>query len=424
MPRFESFSFLPPLVRPALSIEQLAVDFSTTKVAQSMAAAGVWKNLSVEVSSIAQSLSGVAGSLAADNGGDVIDAAVRNIEQVAQAGETFAQNAVLMVGSVNRLASIKARGTTEVNATYAALLAIPDPAAREAAEQTYLLSFPATFTPQVQSAVPQIRNLMDMSGGTGGGGEIALGMNDIDGTGAPHNATGLRAPGAALDTLLTPQATGGAGQFSTVAAETADLAQVGATRAEEVFTTAASIGPATPTPTAAGLAPSLSPVSGTSGPGFSALAGLGSLAGNPALMRTTAASSITGLPPATTLPGPAGAVPLGGVSGSGGRPVIPATGGLAQAPGSGAPAPAVPPAATAAAGPGQRGVATGTAQAAPRGLAPMMGMPPAGAGAGQQQKTATVKTVTSAVEEDDNVAALLGGRGPVVPGVIGAWVRQ
>lgn len=51
----------------------------------------------------------------------------------------------------------------------------------------------------------------------------------------------------------------------------------------------------------------------------------------------------------------------------------------------------------------------------------MMGAPMAGSG--QQSKAAKVRTVTSGVEEDANVAALLGERHPVVPGVIGAWVR-
>lgn len=55
-------------------------------------------------------------------------------------------------------------------------------------------------------------------------------------------------------------------------------------------------------------------------------------------------------------------------------------------------------------------------------MMPMMGAPMAGA-AGGQGKPAKVKTVTSAVEEDSNIAALLGERGPVVPGVIGAWAR-
>lgn len=56
---------------------------------------------------------------------------------------------------------------------------------------------------------------------------------------------------------------------------------------------------------------------------------------------------------------------------------------------------------------------------------PMTAMGQAGAhGDGQSSKTkGKVKSVTSAVEEDSNTAALLGEREGVVPGVIGAWVR-
>lgn len=55
-------------------------------------------------------------------------------------------------------------------------------------------------------------------------------------------------------------------------------------------------------------------------------------------------------------------------------------------------------------------------------MMPMMGVPMAGAG-GAQGKTGKVRTITSSVEEEGNIAALLGDRGPVVPGVIGAWAR-
>ncbi len=56
-----------------------------------------------------------------------------------------------------------------------------------------------------------------------------------------------------------------------------------------------------------------------------------------------------------------------------------------------------------------------------RGMMPMMGAPMGAAG--QQGKASKVRSVTSTVEEDANVAALLGERGSVVPGVIGAWAR-
>ncbi|MCQ9352371.1 hypothetical protein NQ017_01925 [Corynebacterium sp. 732RC1] len=63
------------------------------------------------------------------------------------------------------------------------------------------------------------------------------------------------------------------------------------------------------------------------------------------------------------------------------------------------------------------------ARPAGRGAMMMGGAPMAGA-AGQQSKQGKVKSVTSPAEREGNVAALLGERPSVVPGVIGAWVRQ
>ena len=50
--------------------------------------------------------------------------------------------------------------------------------------------------------------------------------------------------------------------------------------------------------------------------------------------------------------------------------------------------------------------------------------PVAGAGRGGQQKRGRVQAVTSAVEREGNLKALLGEAPEVVPGVIGAWVRE
>lgn len=60
-----------------------------------------------------------------------------------------------------------------------------------------------------------------------------------------------------------------------------------------------------------------------------------------------------------------------------------------------------------------------------RGMTPMMGgagQPQSGAGKNSAQGRA--KAVTTAVEREGNQKALLGERRPVVPGVIGAWVRD
>lgn len=60
-----------------------------------------------------------------------------------------------------------------------------------------------------------------------------------------------------------------------------------------------------------------------------------------------------------------------------------------------------------------------------RGMMPMMGgAGQQGQGTGTNSKPSRAKAVTTAIEREGNQKALLGERRPVVPGVIGAWVRD
>ena len=225
-PRFENFSFMPPMVLPALSIEQLSADFSATRIAECVAASRLWHSLSAETAAIAQSLDAVAQDLAGSNRGEVIEAAIDKIAQVARAGDTFAQNSRIMGSSVERLSAIKQDGALKVNFTRTALAAIVDPVQRMAAEQSFLQSFPAMYMPSVATGIPPIRNLMVMDPAADGGGAIALGMDDVAGKGSKHDAGGHRAPGAALDALTSVQRAMGAGDFGTVQAGVDGLAGV------------------------------------------------------------------------------------------------------------------------------------------------------------------------------------------------------
>lgn len=445
-PRFENFSFMPPMVLPALSIEQLSADFSATRIAECVAASRLWHSLSAETAAIAQSLDAVAQELAGSNRGEVIEAAIDKISQVARAGDTFAQNSRTMGSSVERLSAIKQDGALKVNFTRAALAAIVDPVQRTAAEQSFLQSFPAMYMPSVVTGIPPIRNLMVMDPTADGGGDIALGMNDVEGKGSKHDAAGHRAPGATLDALTSMQHTRGAGDFATVQAGADGLAGVGGgelLQAGELGTTAASTGtlPAPSTMGATG-APSFgaggpaAPGQGVGPGGPVPVGGLGSMgaAATTAAGRARGPQTFGGGMPLAGAPGgagAAGAVRSGraggitpGVGAGGGRSAgIPGTAGSAVA-GTGAGAGSAlraPAAAAGAAAPAGTGAASRSTGAQPgRGMMPMMGSPMAGQG---QSKSARVRTVTSAVEEDVNVAALLGERQPVVPGVIGAWAR-
>ncbi|MCS5480146.1 hypothetical protein NYP18_10820 [Corynebacterium sp. YIM 101645] len=455
-PRFENFSFTPPMVLPALSIEQLAADFSSTRIAECVAASRLWHALAAETSSIAQSLDAVADELAGSNRGEVIEAAICRISEVARAGDTFAQNSKTMASSVERLSAIKQDGALQVNYARMALGAIADPVQKTAAEQAFLQSFPATYMPSVATGIPPIRNLMVMDGGADGGGQVALGMNEVAGKGSKHDATGNRPPGGTLQALNSVQQAMGTGDFGTVQSGVNDLAGVTGTpldqvvQAGDIGTTAASTG-ALPAPPGVGALGTPSFGTGAGGTfGASPVLGgpvpLGGV-GNPAATGTTAAGAgriplsapVGGMNPngmsaplgalGTAQPGRPG-LPTGNIAGSGSRVGGPIGGGApggravgsvgSAGAGTGAGVAARPPAGTPTAQSAVGGGGASRSTGMGRGMMPMMGAPMAGQG---QSKSAKVKTVTSAVEEDENAAALLGAHQPVVPGVIGDWAR-
>ncbi|WP_159077378.1 hypothetical protein [Corynebacterium yudongzhengii] len=58
------------------------------------------------------------------------------------------------------------------------------------------------------------------------------------------------------------------------------------------------------------------------------------------------------------------------------------------------------------------------------GMAPMMGGVPGARNTNSPNNKGKIRTITSQVEREGNMRDLLGERPPVVPGVIGAWVRE
>lgn len=459
-PRFESFTFTPPVVLPATSMSQLSADFSSTKIQDSVVAARMWHQMSADVGEIATQLQAVASDLGARNRGEVIEAAIGRVSEVARAGETFALNSQVMGSSVERLSFIKQQGAVTVNLAMAAIAAIPDPVARQAAESSFLASFPASYTPTVATGIPPIRNLMVMDPAPDGGGEIALGGGSVEGTGSKHDAAGLRAPGAPLESLTSLQRAIGAGEFGTVQADMEGLAGVGGTIPEldallsgaDVGTSAASVGTVTAAP---GLgAPGVGGTAGAAGTAGIGGTGMPGMIGGP--LSGGAARPATGapLPQAGSLSLPSHGSPLapgapaslsqatttaagtgarGGVPGPMGplglMPPARSTGSVGAVGGAGgvgttsrlAPGtPGTPGIPVTGFGGGAEAASRSTGTPNGRGMMPMMGAPMAGQ---QPSKASKVRAVTSSVEEEGNVAAVLGDRPAVVPGVIGAWAR-
>lgn len=435
-PRFEPFTFHPPAVSPAGSVEELLNQFDATNPGQVSEAESAWNSMAEAISSVSAGLSEVAGRLLTENTGEAFEAAARNIEEVAGAGDTFAANARTMAGSVGNLNRLHESHRMQVALAAMSIRAIPDPAQRAAAEKAFLASFRSTFQADVMSGMPPVDNLMQLSGGGGAADGIALGMGEIAGTGEQWSAQGLLAAGANAAQLIGTVARAaqqpGMGGFGAVEDN------LGALGIGDLATAAASTA-STPSATLPG---SQSPAGGAGGPG--GVNGAGGMAGfgvplATGMGRHALGGSGTGGGPSpfsTGLNGGAGQESQMGArtqsASAAGTTMTPMMGGAGAGVGPGTTggrletrqsAPAVGTGGPGSATPGApaSGAAGSASQSAARSMMPMM--PMAGAGAGGATSTGKVKSVTSAVEEDRNIAALLGDRGPVVPGVIGDWVR-
>ncbi|AIK85734.1 hypothetical protein CGLAR1_10880 [Corynebacterium glutamicum] len=463
-PRFESFVFNPPAVSPSLSLDALCSQFSGTNSGAVLEAQGSWGSMASAISNVSASLSSIAGEILAENSGETFEQAAARINEVAAAGATFAANAKMMGASVGTLNRIYMGHRMQVFMAATSIKAILDPVQRLAAERAFLASFQATFQADVLTGMPPVSNLMQMKGANGSAGEIALGMDEIAGSGQAWSAAGLTPSGAAQGGVanagsIAPDAAvqgaagqSGVGSFGTVT-DQLDGINIG-----DMLTSAASAGQslanglAMPTSTpnsASGAIPSSMSAASPLG-AFGSGAGLGAQGGSigssaPGAISSRAAGSAGGSVPGMTggpgAPGitsdslmgarthgasSAGAVApmMGGAGGMSGG-VVGAGGTGSQSKYARQTGSSVGSSSQSGSGLGMVGSGSGKPSISNfgRGMMPMMPMMPMGGAGGGQKNTGKVKTVTSAVEKDRNLAALLGDRGPVVPGVIGDWVR-
>lgn len=463
-PRFESFVFNPPAVSPSLLLDALCSQFSGTNSGAVLEAQGSWGSMASAISNVSASLSSIAGEILAENSGETFEQAAARINEVAAAGATFAANAKMMGASVGTLNRIYMGHRMQVFMAATSIKAILDPVQRLAAERAFLASFQATFQADVLTGMPPVSNLMQMKGANGSAGEIALGMDEIAGSGQAWSAAGLTPSGAAQGGVanagsIAPDAAvqgaagqSGVGSFGTVT-DQLDGINIG-----DMLTSAASAGQslanglAMPTSTpnsASGAIPSSMSAASPLG-AFGSGAGLGAQGGSigssaPGAISSRAAGSAGGSVPGMTggpgAPGitsdslmgarthgasSAGAVApmMGGAGGMSGG-VVGAGGTGSQSKYARQTGSSVGSSSQSGSGLGMVGSGSGKPSISNfgRGMMPMMPMMPMGGAGGGQKNTGKVKTVTSAVEEDRNLAALLGDRGPVVPGVIGDWVR-
>lgn len=479
------FSFAAPAVIPASSVAHLSAAFHATAIQQPTVAASAWGRIAACINSAGMELTRLISHVRARNSGLAIDAMVSALGLAGTMCGQFSSNASAMGSSVQAIAAAHLEGAAIVKSAAASIRSLPDLAAQQAAEKSFLASFPAEFGPVLMQAIPSIRILMP-PGGKVGLGKAALATAASNKLSAGNLTTSIAAAGS------SSRYDGGVYHFSSpthpVSGKTEDLVTKPSGLGEaHVSAAARSMSsvlntPETPTVpsripanTAAvsegltesgprfgslsygtnlqrspldslasdrvGTHPSASPGLSLTGGVFSGRntttrgttshqvchrhlindgTGLGKLPGQ----RTVAIGSLSGAPGRGSGAG-------GALSGSGGRSYL-QSGGAAPLNGSGLSSGAIP--GSGLAGPGQGGYAAASGQTAGAFLHPAQGgnrpgggMCPATAGtrgASPSTRHGSIRTVTSRIEQEPNVRALVGDLPKVVPGVIGAWARE
>ena len=441
-PLVNSFSVVTPAAGRPWSLEQLVAQLSATDVASMSGISQNWAATSDSVTEALSVIPEVVGLLSGSAETEAIGNAIDHIGLIASSGAQYGINAGVLAGLTAGLVTVSEASSIQAATTLGIVRLAVHPIASHGIEQSYLSGYGPQLTVELVPTVPPFDMLLPPLGSVSGG------VVDGGGAGALIPEFKKQALSPVVRDALTHAGWGDVAHATTPAEI---VEQVGKPNPDLLDLIASG---ATPTQVASATAPSLPPISTlpTGGAGAGAAAGAGALAGG-------ATSAVGGLGAAGAGGGLGGAMPLagrgaaglsggvgsglGGVgaggragAGAGGSGALGARGGFSTPPGAGAGAGTggVGPAPGNGAGAGTGGVGAGSPGASPRtgGASGSTGGgygvgPAAGAGRGGrngQQKRGRVQAVTSAVEREGNLKALLGEAPEVVPGVIGAWVRE
>ena len=440
-PLVNSFSVVPPAAGRPWSLEQLVAQLSATDVASMSGISQNWAATSDSVTEALSVIPEVVGLLSGSAETLAIGNAIDHIGLIASSGAQYGINAGVLAGLTAGLVTVSEASSIQAATTLGIVRLAVHPIASNGIEQSYLSGYGPQLTVELVPTVPPFDMLLPPLGSVSGG------VVDGGGAGALIPEFKKQALSPVVRDALDHAGWGDVAHATTPAEI---VEQVGKPNPDLLDLIASG---ATPTQVASATAPSLPPVGALGGAltgGAGAAAGAGALAGG-------AAGGVGGLGAAGAVGGFGGVMPLagrgaagvsGGVgsgaggragAGAGGSGALGARGGFGTPPGAGAGAGAG--AGTGGVGPapgngsGVGGVAAGSPGTNPRtGAAGGAGAgggygvgPAAGAGRGGrngQQKRGRVQAVTSAVEREGNLKALLGEAPEVVPGVIGAWVRE
>lgn len=450
----------PVVVMPAISLDALLAALASSKQVDMWSAQAAWRDVVSQTREVASGVMDTAGMLASGNEGEAIDAIVSRLQRFANQVELVTGNGRVFhqkTGDLYAFTTSNVEAVAQANAQIKALNGFgpQGQAAALTAERALLGYFAAAHQAGLNALLPGVVALTSPETPRSGG-SLDAAFDDV-GTGARYAAAGISAPATMVEALSDmrrafPQQFGALNEATSAIAE-----QVGTPLNNGLFdprsiaTTAASqvSAPTTPNMLAGSLASpggvgqaaagvAATPINGfvptTIHSPMTSRTGVGADSGrNPSTLggsMSPLGTPIAGAPMTGSASGAGRATPfsVGGVASSGGvQPGFRAVSGSGASFSSpslgslgGGNEPHAGTRALSSSGSTLAGTGGGTTSHA--------GVMPAGAGAanrgGASAKAGKVQAVTTAVERDKNLRDLLGEAPPVVPGVIGDWVRE
>lgn len=449
-PVVKNFDATSPVAGKPFSLDTLNMELIGTDVASMSGMSADWADTATTIGDALSYIPGAVADLQGSAETESIAKAIENLGQIETAGGEYMANASALSAHTASLVTVTEANALQVAAALAVLRATPSPGVAKSFEEAFLAAFSPKLTTELVPVTPLFTQLLPELGapngnGTNQSGSLASGTPTFEDTPLPK---------------IVQQALSNAGYRDLAYASTPTqvVEQFGRPNPDMLQSIAAG---ATPTQAASAAAPTMPPsLTGLAGgAGSGAGAGAGAIGTGMGQLGSVGAGAGTGLAGVGGAggSGAGGSLGAGGAGGFGGPAMGPlggagraavgggaAAGGLGSArSGSGVPgavgggrlggfgAGAGSGMGAGAVGQGTNtfvgGGAAGGGQAGGRGAVAggpgMYGAGRRGTGAGSG-KRGKVQAVTSAVEREGNLKALLGEAPEVVPGVIGAWVRQ
>lgn len=459
-PTTSLFAALNPFAGRPFSLETLFGQLIATDVGSMTGISENWLGTATSVGDAVSAIPQALSLLASSSETPAIQRAMSHLSSVEIAGTAYSARAGILASHTADLVLVTESNSLQTASALAVMRASGSPGLAKAFEETFLETFSPKLTAELVPVTPSFTQLLLPLDSPSGGGS---------GVTAPDVQAGRAFKSIPLPKVMQDAfADAGYGELARATTPAEVISQVGRPNPDMLQSIAAG---ATPTQAASAAAPSLPPLpagAGASLPGsLSAPVGGAMTGGGPGLAVAPmgnpgragggpegAASGFGGVPfagaGAGTGAGAGGARGTGGLGrmgaggfGTGGFGAGAGAGGLGAGSGSGAgglgagagagagglgPGVGAGPGAGAGAGAGGAGSNTFIGgqgnQAARGGAAGVPGAYGGGANRGRKGKKGRVQAVTSAVEREGNLKALLGEAPEVVPGVIGAWVRE